>query len=164
MDNIAVVRKVYEAFESQDLEALLRLTDPNCVVTQDPAFPWGGEFVGHEGITNLAILLLGTITSTLTIGELFEADGQVVQCGRTAGTVVAACADDGTVPTDRHRYGDGSRITGILRPMSEESTAQFGDVRAWGRCRSAVCPAPPAVDGVAVGDRRPAPPTGGRWN
>ena len=89
MDNIAVVRKVYEAFEQQDLEALLQLTDPNCVVTQDPALPWGGEFVGHDGITNFAMLLLGTITSTLTIGELFEADGQVVQYGRTAGTVVA---------------------------------------------------------------------------
>ena len=89
MDNIEVVRKVYEAFEGQDLEALLQLTDPNCVVTQDAALPWGGEFVGPEGITNFAILLIGTIASTLTIGELFEADGQVIQCGRTAGNVVA---------------------------------------------------------------------------
>ena len=89
MDNIAVIRKVYEAFEGQDLQALLDLTHPNCVVTQDPALPWGGEFVGHDGITNFAILLIGTISSTLTIGEIFEADGQVVQYGRTAGTVVA---------------------------------------------------------------------------
>jgi ketosteroid isomerase-like protein len=89
MDNIAVVHRVYEAFESQDLEALLKLTHANCVVTQDPALPWGGEFVGHEGITNFAILLIGTISSTLTIGEIFEADGQVLQYGRTAGQVVA---------------------------------------------------------------------------
>lgn len=84
-----MVRRVYEAFESQDLEGLLNLIDRNCVVTQDSALPWGGEFVGHEGITNFAMLLIGTISSTLTIGEIFEADGQVVQYGRTAGQVVA---------------------------------------------------------------------------
>jgi uncharacterized protein len=89
MDNISTIRKVYKAFEHQDLEALLSLTDPDCVVTQDPSLPWGGEFVGHEGITNFALLLIGTISSTLAIGELFEADGAVIQYGRTAGTVIA---------------------------------------------------------------------------
>ena len=89
MDNIAVVRKVYKAFEGQDLEALLQLADTSCVVTQDSALPWGGEFVGHEGITNFTLLLIGTTSSTLTIGEIFEADGKVIQYGRTAGHVVA---------------------------------------------------------------------------
>jgi ketosteroid isomerase-like protein len=89
MHNIATVRAVYEAFERQDLEALLNLTDPNCVVTQDSTLPWGGEFVGHEGVTNFAFLLIGTISSTLTIEEIFEADGKVIQYGRTAGIVIA---------------------------------------------------------------------------
>jgi uncharacterized protein len=89
MDNIAIVREVYEAFENQDLEGLLNLTDRDCVVTQDARLPWGGEFSGHEGITNFALLLISTISSTLTIGELFEADGKVIQYGRTAGTVLA---------------------------------------------------------------------------
>ena len=89
MDNLAIVREVYGAFERNDLEALLDLTDPNCVVTQDPKLPWGGEFVGHEGVTNFAFLLIGTISSTPSIGELFEADDKVIQSGRTAGTVIA---------------------------------------------------------------------------
>jgi ketosteroid isomerase-like protein len=89
MDNISTVREVYEAFGRQDLEALLNLADPDCVITQDSALPWGGRFVGHEGVTNFALLLVGTTASTLTIGDIFEADGKVIQCGRTAGTVIA---------------------------------------------------------------------------
>lgn len=89
MDDIAVIREVYDAFERQDLGALLNLTDPDCVVTQDSSLPWGGEFVGHEGVTNFAFLLMGTTNSSLTLGAIFEADGKVIQCGRTAGTVTA---------------------------------------------------------------------------
>jgi uncharacterized protein len=89
MENIAIVREVYEAFERQDLEGLLNLTHPSCVVTQDPALPWGGKFKGHEGVTNFALLLMGTTSSSLTIGELFEADGKVIEVGRTTGTVIA---------------------------------------------------------------------------
>jgi hypothetical protein len=66
----------------------LHLTDQDCVVTQDASLPWGGTFAGHEGITNFAFLLIGTITSMLAIGELFEADGKVVHYGRTSGTVI----------------------------------------------------------------------------
>jgi ketosteroid isomerase-like protein len=88
-ENIAIVRQVYEAFESQDLEAILNLTHPDCVITQDPTLPWGGTFKGHEGVTNFAMLLMGTTSSTLTISELFEADGKVFEVGRSAGTVNA---------------------------------------------------------------------------
>jgi len=90
MDNLALVRKVYEAFDNQDLVALLELTHPECVVTQDSSLPWGGTFVGHEGVTSFAMLLLGTVSSTLATGELFEADGKVIQSGRTSGTVLAS--------------------------------------------------------------------------
>jgi len=89
VENIAIIQQVYEAFERQDLEALLNLIDPDCIVRQDASLPWGGEFVGLEGVTNFAFLLIGTISSTLAIGELFEADGKVIQYGRTAGTVIA---------------------------------------------------------------------------
>jgi ketosteroid isomerase-like protein len=41
MGNIAIVREVYDAFERQDLEGLLALVDPDCVVTQDASLPWG---------------------------------------------------------------------------------------------------------------------------
>jgi ketosteroid isomerase-like protein len=88
-ENIAVITRVYEAFARQDLDALLALVDPDFVVTQDESLPWGGRHVGPDGATTFAFALMGAIDSTVTIEALFEADGQVIQCGRTTGTVRA---------------------------------------------------------------------------
>ena len=87
MGDIEVIRSVYKAFSNQDLEALLALSDPDIVITQDPSLPWGGRHVGHEGVTAFAVSLIGTSDSKITVESLFEADGHVIQCGRTAGTV-----------------------------------------------------------------------------
>jgi ketosteroid isomerase-like protein len=87
MSDIDIVRRAYEAFAVQDLDGLLMLSDPDCVITQDPSLPWGGRHVGHEGVTAFALSLVGTIDSIVSVESLFEADGQVIECGRTHGTV-----------------------------------------------------------------------------
>jgi ketosteroid isomerase-like protein len=87
MSDIEIVKRVYLAFEAQDLDGVLALSDPQCVITQDPLLPWGGRFVGHDGVTAFALALIGTTDSAVTEQSLFEADGQVIQCGRTRGTV-----------------------------------------------------------------------------
>lgn len=88
-ENINIIKQVYEAFAQQNLERLLTLVDPDCVVTQDASLPWGGRHVGHDGVTAFAFALVGSADSTVTIESLFEADGQVIECGRTKGTVRA---------------------------------------------------------------------------
>lgn len=89
MSDVEVVRRVYEAFASQDLASLFELVDAGCVITQDPRLPWGGRHVGHEGLGAFAAALVGAIDSAVTIESLFEADGQVIEVGRTRGTVRA---------------------------------------------------------------------------
>ena len=89
MDNIAIVREVYDAFERQDLEDLLTLVDPDGVVTQDASLRWGGRHVGHDGVTAFAFALIGSTDSAVLVESPFEADGQVIQCGRSKGTVGA---------------------------------------------------------------------------
>jgi uncharacterized protein len=86
---IDIITRLYEAFAQQDLDGLLALVDPACVITQDPSLPWGGRHKGHDGVATFAVTLVGTIDSTVTIESLFEADGQVIQCGHTSGTVRA---------------------------------------------------------------------------
>jgi ketosteroid isomerase-like protein len=49
----------------------------------------GARFEGHEGVATFGASLGGTIHSTLTNGALFEAGDQVVQFGRSRGTVLA---------------------------------------------------------------------------
>jgi uncharacterized protein len=87
VENIGIIEHIYEAFSHQDLERLLTLVDPACVVTQDRSLPWGGRYVGHDGVTTFALAMISTIDSAVIVESLFEADGQVIQCGRSRGTV-----------------------------------------------------------------------------
>ena len=81
-----VVTDIYDAFARHDLQAVLDLVDEAIVVTQDPALPWGGRFVGHDGFGDFALKLLANIDSAVTVESMFQAGDTVVQCGRTAGT------------------------------------------------------------------------------
>jgi ketosteroid isomerase-like protein len=87
--DIEVVRAIYDAMATRDFGALFELLDPEVVVTQDERLPWGGRHAGHDGFAEFGLALTGAITSAVTIEAIFEADGDVVQAGRTAGTVNA---------------------------------------------------------------------------
>ncbi len=92
MSNLAVIQQVYEAFETGDFATVLDLCDPACTVIQDPALPWGGHYVGHDGVATFGINLSSAIASTVKVDALFEAGDRVIQCGRTSGTVHATGA------------------------------------------------------------------------
>ena len=89
MSDLEVVKQIYAAMAERDILALVELVDPQCVITQDPRLPWGGRFVGHDGLAAFAAALTGAIASAVTTDALFEADGDVIQYGRTRGTTVA---------------------------------------------------------------------------
>ena len=91
--NVEVVRRMYEAFAATDLETILAVTDPGIEVVQTPLLPWGGEFHGQEGLGEFFGKLTGAISSRVTIHNVFAAGDQVVQVGRTAGTVNATGAE-----------------------------------------------------------------------
>jgi ketosteroid isomerase-like protein len=88
--DVAVVEAVYAAMAAGDTEQLFALVDEACVITQDDRLPWGGRYVGHEGLATFGGRLREAIRSRVTTDALFVADGDVVQVGRTAGTVVAS--------------------------------------------------------------------------
>jgi ketosteroid isomerase-like protein len=89
MTEFEVVRSIYDAMAARDFGALFELLDPEIVVTQDDRLPWGGRHEGHDGFAEFVLALTAAITSSVTIDAIFEADGDVVQAGRTAGTVNA---------------------------------------------------------------------------
>jgi len=87
VSDIDVVREIYEAMAIRDVDRLLVLLDPQLVLTQDSAIPWGGHYVGHEGFATFALTLTSTIDSAVSTDAMFEADGEVIQVGRTRGHV-----------------------------------------------------------------------------
>ncbi len=72
---------------ARDFVTVLDLIDDQCVITQDERLPWGGRYVGPEGFGEMGGHLTGSITSAVTTDALFEADGDVIQFGRSRGTV-----------------------------------------------------------------------------
>lgn len=72
---------------ARDIDTLLSLIHPECVITQDAALPWDGRHVRHEGFANFGLTLSSTIDSAVTTDEMFMADGDVIQVGHTRGTV-----------------------------------------------------------------------------
>ena len=88
-DNIAVVTRLYELFGAKDITGILAMIDPDVHVSQTPQLPWGGEYDGHDGITEFFVNLVGAISSTVEHETMFAAGDRVVQLGRTRGTVNA---------------------------------------------------------------------------
>jgi ketosteroid isomerase-like protein len=90
MTPVETVQALYEAMATRDLDTLFSLIDESIVQTQDDRLPWGGRHEGHAGIAEFALALTSTIESQVTHEAIFEADGDVIQVGRTKGTVVAS--------------------------------------------------------------------------
>jgi uncharacterized protein len=108
--DVATVREIYDAMAARDLERLAGLVDDSLVLTQDPALPWGGRFEGQDGFATFAIALVGAITSAVTVDAIFAADGDVVQMGRTKGTVNASGAEFDIAEVHRWTLRDGKAV------------------------------------------------------
>ncbi len=89
MTDAEVVEEIYEAMAGRDYDRLFSLVDESVVITQDDRLPWGGRHEGHDGVVLFAAALTGAIDSAVTHEMLFGADDEVIQVGRTKGTVVA---------------------------------------------------------------------------
>ena len=110
MSDMEVVQEIYEAMATRDFDRLFALVDAHVVITQDERLPWGGRYSGHDGLASFALALTGTIDSAVTIEAMFEADGEVIQCGRTRGTVRATGASFDIPEVHRWTVRDGSAV------------------------------------------------------
>ena len=88
-DGVELVRRIYADFADGRIDEVMGLAHPDMVITQDPALPWGGRFVGTDGVVEWVTKLVGTIESAVEIDTVFAAGDRVVQHGRTRGTVRA---------------------------------------------------------------------------
>jgi ketosteroid isomerase-like protein len=91
-DNVAIVERLYQAFDAHDTAAIQELFAPDVEIRQTADLPWGGHFHGHEGVWAFFLKLIENVDSQLVREHLFAAGDHVVQSGRTRGTVVATGA------------------------------------------------------------------------
>lgn len=86
-DPVALVRAIYAAGESGDVSSVLDLCAEDVIVDQDPRLPWGGHYVGRDGVMDFFVSLTTHVDTTIETDQLFRAGDDVVQHGRSRGTV-----------------------------------------------------------------------------
>ena len=91
-DNLATIRRIYDAFGNRDVEVFRELFAEDISIFQTPELPWGGHFEGHDGAFTFMLGLAESFDSTVTTESMFAAGDHVVQTGRTRGTLKANAA------------------------------------------------------------------------
>ena len=112
---------------ARDIDKLLSLIHPDCVITQDPALPWGGRHIGHDGFAHFGLTLSSTIDSAVTTEAMFVADGEVIQVGRTRGTVRSNGASFDIPEVHRWTIRDGQAVAAHFAIDSEAMLAAIND-------------------------------------
>lgn len=92
-DNVATIRRVYDAMHARDVATLIDLFAPEVTLWQTPELPWGGSYEGHDGALTFFGRLIENIESAVETQDLYAAGDHVVQRGRTRGTVIANGAE-----------------------------------------------------------------------
>ena len=88
--DLALVRRVYEAFAGGDVATIMGSFAADGVVYQSPALPWGGTHRGHEGLGHFLTTLVTHLESVPRTERLVaDGAGHVVQVGATVGRVRA---------------------------------------------------------------------------
>ena len=88
-DNIATIRRVYDAMKNRDASALEEIFAADIRISQSPELPWGGDYEGRDGAFTFFLSLVEHIESQVTTDRMFAAGEHVVQVGHTRGKVVA---------------------------------------------------------------------------
>jgi ketosteroid isomerase-like protein len=126
MSDVEVVDALYTAMAARDFDRLFALVDPEIVITQDERLPWGGRFEGHDGLAAFAMALTGAIDSQVEIGALYATDTEVIQYGRTRGTVRANDARFDVAEVHRWEIRDGRAVVAHFAIDTEAMLAALG--------------------------------------
>ena len=90
--SLEIVFQLYEGLARRDLPAILGLIDSKIIISQTELLPWGGEYLGFEGLQQFFTELYRTIDSQLAVEEFVDAGDKVIVIGYTRGRVKATGA------------------------------------------------------------------------
>jgi ketosteroid isomerase-like protein len=106
-----LLERTYRAMGEGDVETVLALIDPSIAIEQAEELPWGGRYQGIEGFAEFFGKLSGTITSKVTVEQIFEAGDHVVEIGRTRGTVNATGVEFDVAEVHIWELRDGKAVS-----------------------------------------------------
>jgi uncharacterized protein len=86
-NNVAIIDRIYEAFETRDFPALFNLLSPAILITQCHEVPWGGDFRGLEEVKDFFGKVNKYLENHVTIERVIDGNDRIVVIGRTHGII-----------------------------------------------------------------------------
>jgi ketosteroid isomerase-like protein len=83
--NVDVVRSVYDAFESDDIDGVLDHVDSDVQVLATEGLPWSGAYSGPNGFEEFIRTVQDHVRLSIETDELIDSGESVAQIGRTVG-------------------------------------------------------------------------------
>ena len=87
--NVEIVRSVYDAFDSGDLEGLLDHMDDGVEVYATEGLPWSGTYSGRDGMREFIDAVETHVSLSIQTDELIDSGNSVAQIGRVVGQAYA---------------------------------------------------------------------------
>jgi ketosteroid isomerase-like protein len=73
------------AQQKRDLRSILMLMSQDIEIIQSTELPWGGTFLGHDGVKKFLTTLSEHIDSQVQVERLIDAGEKIAVVGRTVG-------------------------------------------------------------------------------
>jgi len=83
--DVEKIQELYRAFASRDVKSVLLLMAPEVEVIQSEELPWGGHYLGHDGVRKFLEVLAEHLDTRVLIERLIDSGDRVVAIGRTVG-------------------------------------------------------------------------------
>ena len=88
MNNVDVIKHLYQAFAEGDLDTVGSLIDPNVEWIESEGIPYGGVFIGYEAVLNGVFASIGSEWDNFKarIDQFIDAGDIVITLGTDSGT------------------------------------------------------------------------------
>ncbi len=83
--DIEKVEEIYSAYQRRDFKSVLMLMAKDVEIMQSAELPWGGLYLGQDGVRRFLNLVAEHLESRILIERLIDAGDHVVTVGRTLG-------------------------------------------------------------------------------
>jgi uncharacterized protein len=77
---IDLVKRLFQAVEARDLDAMFELYAEDVVIREDASLPYGGEYRGHSGVADHGVAYLNAWTPVQTQADE-RLDPEFLDCG-----------------------------------------------------------------------------------
>jgi ketosteroid isomerase-like protein len=83
--DVELVRTLYDAFESKDLDGVVELLGDDMVAHVAPGVPWSGSYYGPEGFRRFLEIIDEYVELSIETDSLIDTGPVVAQVGRSTG-------------------------------------------------------------------------------